>query len=329
MSRYPEKKKKGSAAGTFFSTLLLIAALCVFGFAAYKLIGYYLDYKKGSDEYKELRTSYSDNAPSSDDTSLVNGSDGLTNAPGEGIYEPQGNGKSGIILEDLEVLEDPAAREEEIGKAAAEEAEDDGQIKVLPVMRNPIDFNELQSINEDVIGWIRMTGVRIGGEVLSYPIAQGKDNDYYLHRTFKKTDNFAGCIFLNSGNSKFFSDQNSIVYGHNMKNGSMFGLLKNMRDQENYDKHPYFWIFTPDLIFQYRIFNCSIVASVGDPYKTRFTIRDFQDFLDKCSAASEVDNHGIKLNAKEDRIVTLSTCTGDSSTRFICQGVLEQVYVSK
>ncbi len=326
MSRYPDKKKKGSAIGTFFTTLLLIASVGVFAFAAFKLIGYYQDYKVGSDEYKELRSSYGND---SDDTVVLGGGEGNANAPDGEIYEPQGNGRSGVLLSDFEALEDPSKKDAEIEKAAAEEIEDDGEMKVLPVLKNPIDFAELQAVNEDVIGWIRMSGVKIDGEMLSYPIAQGRDNNFYLHRTFKKVDNFAGCIFLNSGNSKFFSDQNSIVYGHNMKNGSMFGLLKNMKDQENYDRHPYFWIFTPKLIYQYRIFSCAIVASVGDPYKTRFTTSDFQAFLDKCSAASEVDNHGIKLDASKDRIVTLSTCTGDSSTRLICQGVLEQAYVSK
>ena len=326
MSRYQDKKKKGSAVGTFFTTVLLIASLGVFCYAGYKLYGYYKDYKVGTDEYKELRTNFGSD---SDDTVVLGGEDGTVNAPGGETYEPQGNGRSGILLDNIEVLEDPAKKDAEIEKAAAEEVEDDGEMKVLPVLKNPIDFDELQAINEEVIGWIRISGVKIGGEMLSYPIAQGKDNNFYLHRTFKKVDNFAGCIFLNSGNSKFFSDQNSIVYGHNMKNGSMFGLLKNMRDQENYDRHPYFWIFTPKLIYQYRIFSCATVASVGDPYKTRFTTSDFQAFLDKCASASEVDNHGMKLDAAKDRIVTLSTCTGDSSTRFICQGVLEQAYVSK
>ena len=312
MSRYPDKKKKGSAVGTFFSTVILIAALCVFGYAAWKLYGFYRDYKAGSDEYRELRDNY-----------------GAGNAPGGGTYDPDGNGRSGIILDDIEVLEDPDKREGEIEKAATEEAEDAGQIKELPVMKNPINFAELQGINEEVIGWIRMSGVKIDGAPLSYPIAQGKNNDYYLHRTFRKEDNFAGCIFLNSANTKYFSDQNSIVYGHNMKNGSMFGLLKDIKDQENYDKHPYFWIFTPDLIFQYKIFSCSTVSAVGDPYRTRFTTKDFQTFLDEWVKASDIDNHSMVLDASKDRIVTLSTCTGDASTRFICQGVLVQAYVSK
>ena len=183
-------------------------------------------------------------------------------------------------------------------------------------------FRELRAINPEVIGWIR-----IGALNKSYPVAQAKDNDFYLHRTFEKKDNFAGCIFLNCENSKYFTDQNSIIYGHNMKDGSMFGTLKNFGDQETYDKNPYFWVFTPKLIYQYQIFSCSIVSRVGDPYRTRFLSSEFEAFLETCVENSQIDAHGLKLS-KDDRIVTLSTCTGDESTRFIAQGVLKQVYLS-
>ncbi|MFR3321064.1 MAG: sortase domain-bontaining protein [Lachnospiraceae bacterium] len=75
-------------------------------------------------------------------------------------------------------------------------------------------------MNSDIVGWLRIRALDI-----SYPVVQGKDNDYYLHRTFEKTDNFAGCLFVNSYNMGDFTDQNTIIYGHNMKNGSMFGKL--------------------------------------------------------------------------------------------------------
>ena len=66
-------------------------------------------------------------------------------------------------------------------------------------MKNPIDFESLDAVNSDIIGWIR-----IGALDISYPVAQSEDNDYYLHRTFEKKDNFAGCIFVDFHNSSQF-----------------------------------------------------------------------------------------------------------------------------
>ncbi len=287
------RKKKGSSIASFFTTLLLLIAIGVFSYSAYKLYGYYKDYKAGVDEYASLEDSYT----TMDDAGSV------------------------------EELEDPdaAALAKKVSEAEKEETTENGQTKQLPLMTNPIDFDELRAINEEIIGWIR-----IGGIDVSYPIAKGADNDFYLHRTFEKQYNFAGCIFLNYSNSSYFTDQNSIVYGHNMKNGSMFGTLKKFKDQELYDKNPYFWIFTPTLIYQYRIFSAREIALSGklDVYTTRFTEEDFQKFIDTAIAQSQIDAHDPEITAA-DRIVTLSTCTGNDATRFILQGKLEQIYLSR
>ena len=300
-------KKKGSAAGTFFSTLLLIVAIGVFGYSAFTLYGYYKEYKAGTDEYGSLNDRYVSIIPSGDE-----GTPPETEAAG-----------TPAVLTSVEELEDPDTLESRVESAAVEEAVENGKSQSLPALKNPINFTELKAINEEIIGWIR-----IGALNLSYPVAQAADNDYYLHRTFERVENFAGCIFLNCDNSRYFTDQNTIVYGHNMKNGSMFGTLKDFEKQETYDKNPYFWIFTPEFIYQYRIFSCSLVNKIGDPYRTRFVTEDFQNFINTCQANSMVDNHGVEVTT-DDRIVTLSTCTGDDSTRLIVQGKLAHVYVSK
>ena len=108
----------------------------------------------------------------------------------------------------------------------------------------------------------------------------------------------------------------------------MFGTLKKFEEQETYNKCPYFWIFTPEFIYQYRIFSCSVVYKIGDPYRTRFTTEEFQNFIDNCVSNSYLEAAGVEVTT-EDRIVTLSTCTGDDSTRLILQGKLEQIYISR
>ena len=187
-----------------------------------------------------------------------------------------------------------------------------------------IDFDTLRSVNTDVIGWIYVEAL----DNVSYPIVKGKDNSTYLHMTYEKNYNFAGTIFIDYENSGDFNDCNTLVYGHNMKNGSMFGTLKKFEEQETYDKCPYFWIFTPEFIYQYQIFSCSRVYKIGDPYRTRFTTEEFQNFINNCIANSAINNGGMSVTT-DDRIVTLSTCTGDDSTRLIVQGKLAQIYISK
>lgn len=302
----PPKKRKGSAVGTFFSTLLLIVALGVFGYSAFTLYGYYKEYKAGTDEYGNLNDKY---------VTIVSDT--------ESAIVVEGEEQEAAVLTSVEALEDPNTLADRLRNAKTQEVVENNESKTLPVLKNPINFTELHAINEDIMGWIR-----IGALDISYPVAQAEDNDYYLHRTFKREENFAGCIFLNCDNTKYLTDQNTIVYGHNMKNGSMFGKLKEFEKQETYDKNPYFWIFTPELIYQYRIFSCSFVNKMGDPYRTRFATEDFQNFINTCQSNSMIDNHGVEVTA-QDRIMTLSTCTGDDSTRLILQGTLAQIYVAQ
>ena len=227
------------------------------------------------------------------------------------------------FLSSIEDLEKPEKREKLLEEAEKEETVESGVPVSLPRLKNPINFVNLHEVNPEVVGWIR-----IGAIDVSYPVAQAADNDFYLHRTFRKEDNFAGCIFLNCDNKKDFSDQNSIIYGHNMKNLSMFGRLKEFANQETYEKDHYFWVFTPKFIYQYEIFSCSLVNKAGNPYVVHFEIPDYEKFIEQCIAASEIDCGDVKITPK-DRIMTLSTCTGDSETRRILQGVLKQVYISR
>ena len=283
------RKKRRTTFGDIMSTLLMLIALVVFIFSGYTLYGFYKEYQKGSNEYDNLESSY---------------------ASDEGESE------------DLDALEDEAALQNISGREVANIIWD-GKELTVPTMKNPIDFSELQQVNEDIAGWLRIRALDI-----SYPVVQGEDNDYYLHRTFEKEDNFAGCLFVNCDNDRDFTDQNTIIYGHNMKNGSMFGKLKQFREEETYNKSKYFWMFTPDLIFQYRIFSAMVVNKTGLAYQTFYSDEDFNEWINKAFEGSEVENSGIQVTS-DDHVVTLSTCTGDDSTRFVVMGKLVQIYASK
>jgi len=188
------------------------------------------------------------------------------------------------------------------------------------VMKNPIDFAELKKINEEIIGWLEVKAIEI-----SYPVAQSDDNDYYLHNTFEKKPVFAGFIFIDYNNKSDFSDQNTIVYGHNMKNGSMFGKLKQFRDPEVYNSNPFIWIYTPDKIYKYKIFSCQEVSATSVNYQISFKKdKDFKKYLEESKANSVVQTD-VEVST-EDRIVTLSTCTGNDTTRFVVQGKLVKTF---
>ena len=283
------RRKRTKTLGDVIRLIVMLAALAVFLYSGYTLYGFYKEYKKSSDEYDNLENSYAvDQEQESENIDNLEDDDALQSISGQEVRK---------------VLED-------------------GEEKTLPVLKNPIDFTQLLSVNSDIVGWLRIRALDI-----SYPVVQGKDNDYYLHRTFEKTDNFAGCLFVNSYNMGDFTDQNTIIYGHNMKNGSMFGKLKNFSDPEVFKKSRYFWIFTPDFIYQYRIFSASVVDKTGLTYQISFTDDEFDQFISRAYSNSVVDNQGVTVT-KEDRIVTLSTCTGDDSTRFVVMGKLAQIYAA-
>ena len=181
-----------------------------------------------------------------------------------------------------------------------------------------VDFASLKAVNEDVVGWLYIEALDI-----SYPMVRGKDNDQYLHTTYEGTYNFAGSIFVDYENSDDFKDPNTIIYGHNMKNGSMFGTLNHIVTKNGYSTSPYFWILTPTHNYRYAIFSAYTTQVSSDTY-TLFKKHDkeYGEYLVTMKKNSEIDT-GQTNPVQTDNIVTLSTCTGNSATRFVVQGVQE------
>lgn len=180
-----------------------------------------------------------------------------------------------------------------------------------------VDFDKLKSVNEDVVGWIYVDAL----PDISYPIVKGKDNQTYLHQTYEKNYNFAGTIFVDYENSGDFSDCNTLVYGHNMKNGSMFGHLKKFREDDRlYKQDKYFWILTPERNYRYEIISAYTTGVNSDTYTLfKGPGEEFEKYLETIKGYSEIQTDDTDLTIK-DRIVTLSTCTGNESTRFVVQG---------
>lgn len=199
---------------------------------------------------------------------------------------------------------------------ASEEAAEEEKPLAPPL---EVDFAALKEVNEDVVGWIYIEAL----DGVSYPVVQGANNDEYLHTTYEGNYNFAGTIFVDYENKGDFTDCNTLVYGHNMKNGSMFGNLKDFtKDTKAYEKSRYFWILTPEKNYRYEIISAYTTPVNSDTYTLfKGPGKEFEEYLKKIVSYSEIATEPGELTIK-DRIITLSTCTGNESTRFVVQGKL-------
>lgn len=198
-------------------------------------------------------------------------------------------------------------------KELAVEKEDEEEFRV--------NFDELLKINPDTVGWIRFYP---GPEQINYPLVQGEDNDLYLSKTFSANDNTVGAIFVNYMNNSDFNDKNTIIYGHRMKDNSMFHDLEKYQDESFWKDHQYFYIYTPDgREITYHIYSAGIVKDTSDTYLTEFADQAaFESFLESTKISAAYDT-GVDVTA-DDMVVTLSTCTAASDdNRMVVRGVKE------
>lgn len=182
-----------------------------------------------------------------------------------------------------------------------------------------VDFNKLEEINPDVIAWIEIPGLEI-----SYPVVQGRDNDYYLHHLITGENHKSGSIFMDFHNQEDLSDRNTIIYGHNMKDGSMFGTLDQYQSQALYRNYPCFYMYVPGYIYEYQIFSCYAAPTDYPAYTYDFpTSEDYEVFLETLQRSAEY-NTGTTVT-KEDQVVTLSTCVNTRKDyRYLVHGKLKQ-----
>lgn len=189
-------------------------------------------------------------------------------------------------------------------------------------MENPINFGEMEEINTDIYAWIRIPDTKI-----DYPILQRVGDDgYYLKHDMYQEPRFAGCIYTEDCNNKDFMDPNTVIYGHNMKNQSMFQNLHLFADKTFFEEHPDVYIYTPEGVLHYTVF-------AAYSYDDRHIMNSF-DFEDEEVFRKYIDDiyHVRAMSAnlrnevqvtEKDHIITLSTCIGGQpQSRYLVQAVL-------
>ena len=233
--------------------------------------------------------------------------------------------KAAMTEEEIQALYKEHKKEtfvEESTEEATTEAVEEPETVMEEIVESPIDWEGMWEINEDVYAWITVPGT-----VIDYPILQhATDNTYYLNYNIDGSYGYPGCIYTENMNAKDFTDNNTVIYGHNMKNGSMFAGLHQYEDGNFFMEHPQVLIYTPEKEFEYTIFAAYI-------YDDRHLMYSF-DFANEDVYASYLDTvlniRDLSANirddvtvTKDDNIITLVTCMSNQpDKRLLVQAVL-------
>lgn len=175
-----------------------------------------------------------------------------------------------------------------------------------------IDFKKLKEINNQVVGWLKINGTEV-----EYAVVQAKDNNYYLKRNLDKKYNVGGWIFADCKNKLDGTDKNIVIYGHNMKDNSMFGSLKNILNEEWYNNEENYVIdfVTENEEQKYQVFSIYKIENEDYYIDTEFKKNEFAKFIETLKNRS-IKDFNIDVSS-EDSILTLSTCADNNKYRVV------------
>lgn len=297
--------------------VLLVFFALLFIFSAVMLIREGLDYKRSAEDYKDANE-YGD-LPSLDELNeFLSTWDGTEDS--DFVTEhPADSGDHADSEESAAAPETSAgtAAPSSGGSSGSSSGGSSGSKKKTIEEMLAVDINKYKKVNSDVIGWIYIVGTDI-----YYPLLHYTDNEYYLRRSWKtKEYSRGGVIFMECKCEPDFSDYNTIIYGHRMRNETMFGKLKYFNSKSYWKKHPSVYIITESGVDRYDIYAAYEVSTDGETYKLYFGNDEAkQEYID-FTLRSSVINTGI-VPTVNDKLLTLSTCSGNGyETRWIVQAV--------
>ena len=176
-----------------------------------------------------------------------------------------------------------------------------------------VDFNKLKEQNNETVAWIKVNNINV-----EYPVVRATNNSFYLNHSFDKSKNSAGWIFADYKNKFDNTDKNIVIYGHNMRDGSMFGSLKNILNSDWYDneENTDITLCTENEKSIYKVFSIYKIESEDYYIKTEFSNEnEFEKFI-KTLKKRSIKNFNIDIS-KEDSILTLSTCANNNKYRVV------------
>ncbi len=205
-------------------------------------------------------------------------------------------------------------------KAVADETKDDSNDDDnTPISPISVDFNTLKAESSDIIAWIYCPDTPI-----NYPIVQSSDNDYYLRRLLDGSYNSSGTLFADYRSSSDFTGYTALVYGHNMKNDTMFGTLPCYREQSYYDEHPVMYLLTPSQNYMVELFAGYVTSTTDSIYEAIDTQDERNNILQR---SQEQSNFTANVEvADDDRLLILSTCSYEyENARYVVVGKLTEI----
>lgn len=210
----------------------------------------------------------------------------------------------------IETSKNRKANQELIKKVITETQYTDKEEKI-PIS---VDFEILKKENSDIVGWIYSNDT-----VINYPVVQSKDNEYYLRRMINKQYNIEGSIFMDYRNKSNMTDNNTILYGHNMNNGNMFGSITKYKKQNYYEGHKELYYITQEVSYKVKLIAGYTTNINADIYNlVNVNKENLAEIIKKSDFKSDV------VVKEKDKFLTLSTCTNrQEDERYVLIGILE------
>ncbi|MCC8168497.1 MAG: class B sortase [Clostridiales bacterium] len=231
----------------------------------------------------------------------------------EGAEEDFSDMRSEVITEELV----------EVVMVTEDETEETTVTKMVSIPQLDLDWDAIMEENEDIYAWIYIPNTNVDYPVLQHPT----DDSYYLNYNLDGSKGYPGCIYSELANSKDFTDSVTVLYGHNMKNGTMFRTLHNFEEEDFFNENEYIYVYMPDgKVLVYEIFAAGTYTSthIINTFGTdTIGLKKYLADYDSNILMSNLSRSGVSVDYRTDRVLVLSTCiSGQSSKRYLVQGVV-------
>lgn len=290
----PKGRKRGKKKGSAIAAAIILALASIMAFTGWKAFSLWQDYKNADDEYSDLTVKYT-----------------RVDISGAG---------SGELPEQIHPEEPAGQVDPRVPGVAGVDFPDLG-----------VDHAGLYAVNPDYAGWLHIDD-EIADIHISYPFLQGETNDEYLRTTMEGEHSSAGSVFVDENTPGDFSDHHTIIYGHNMLDGSMFSDLKKYTGTAEKEPERYFYIYLVDgSVLKCRLFSTHVVSKNSTVFQIKMSDALYAGFFERLLGESEDDwgFGGFDVGRLPEKTVTLSTCHGRSGTsrRMVVHAYVDTWYV--